>query len=137
MDLITGWDFTIYRHRRAAVEHVRKVKPKLIIGSPECTMFSTLQNPSKNMRKEGFEEKVKEAIGHVKFVTELYAMQIKEGRWLLHEHPAGASSWGLEEIKKIERETGVRIRTADQCMYGLKTWGRDKTKKDKYARKKV
>ena len=43
----------------------------------------------------------------------------------MHEHPASASSWDLEEIKKLEKEEGVEISVADQCMYGLKTWGPD------------
>lgn len=64
-------------------------------------------------------------------------MQITEGRWFLHEHPAGASSWGPEAIKKIEAETGVKIRTADQCMYGLKTWGEDRSRRDRFARKRT
>ena len=44
MDLTTGWDFTRQEHREAAKEYRRRVKPRLLIGSPMCTMFSTLQN---------------------------------------------------------------------------------------------
>ena len=29
----------------------------------------------------------------------------------------------MEEVKKLEQDEGVDIYTADQCMYGLKTWG--------------
>ena len=44
MDLITGWDFTLQRHREAAMEYVKRVKPKLVIGSPQCRMFSSMQH---------------------------------------------------------------------------------------------
>ena len=48
MDLTNGWDFTRRSHREAAERYVREVKPWLLIGSPECRMFSTLQNLNKN-----------------------------------------------------------------------------------------
>ena len=44
MDLTTGWDFTIETHRDAANEYIERVKPQLVIGSPECRMFRSLQN---------------------------------------------------------------------------------------------
>ena len=45
-----------------------------------------------------------------------------KGKYFLHEHPATASSWDLEAIRKLEQEEQVMITVADQCMYGLKTW---------------
>ena len=56
----------------------------------------------------------------------LYEEQWKEGRLFLHEHPAIATSWDLEELKKLEAKTGAHIYVADQCMYGLETWAEDK-----------
>ena len=44
MDLTTGWDFRRQEHRDLAWSYVDKYKPELLIGSPMCTMFSTLQN---------------------------------------------------------------------------------------------
>ena len=64
----------------------------------------------------------------MRFVMKLYRNQLKEGRVFLHEHPASAKSWGLAEAKKLGREVGVAIYHADQCMYGLETWGSDKSK---------
>ena len=68
-------------------------------------------------------------------MVELYREQLKNGRWFLHEHPQGVGSWDLEEIKLLEQETCVIITTADQCMYGLKTWKDDRNVKDAYAKK--
>ena len=68
-----------------------------------------------------------EAKAHVKFVMEIYEEQRKNGRLFLHEHPAGATSWDMEEVRKMQQKTGVFLVTADQCMYGLVTWGKDGT----------
>ena len=125
MDLTTGWDFTLERHRAAAWEYIRRVKPRLVIGSPMCRMFSSLQNLTKNKRRPEWEERFVEAKAHLKFMMEVYEEQWKHGRLFLHEHPAGATSWDLEEVKKLEEKTGAYLVKADQCMYGLMTWGKD------------
>ena len=44
MDLLTGWDFNRTQDRDRAKVHLVECKPKLVIGSPACTMFSALQN---------------------------------------------------------------------------------------------
>ena len=62
----------------------------------------------------------------MKFVIRLYRKQLDGGRALLHEHPAHAKSWGLKEVQEMARMSGVDVKTADQCMYGLKTWGKDR-----------
>ena len=120
MDLTTGWNFR--RNREAAIEYVRRAKPKLLIGSPMCSMFSALQNLSELPKEK--EETWGEAREHIKFVVQLYRMQLKEGRVFIHEHPARASSWDLEEMKELMQEEHVYSAFADQCMYGLKTHGR-------------
>ena len=74
MDLINGWDFELESHRKAAVEYIEKVKPKLIIGSPECRMFSALQNLrtwTKDAQKE-----LDGAKQHIRFVMYLYKAQL-------------------------------------------------------------
>ena len=77
MDLTTGWDFRLQEHRAQARKYVKENEPKLLIGSPMCTMFSTLQNLS-----EWSEEKQKkwvEARMHIQFVCEPYEERIKGG----------------------------------------------------------
>ena len=34
----------------------------------------------------------------------------------------------LEEVRKVMAEEGVTVIEADQCMFGLKTWGDKKSK---------
>ena len=34
MDLTTGWGFTLERHRSAAREYMKRMQPKLVVGTP-------------------------------------------------------------------------------------------------------
>ena len=43
-DLQTGWDFDKLSHRNLASRRVLETRPKLLICSPPCTLFSILQN---------------------------------------------------------------------------------------------
>ena len=49
----------------------------MLIGSPECKMFSTLQNLSGPSQAKM--EARKEAEGHMRFVCELYKLQVERG----------------------------------------------------------
>ncbi|MDA8583908.1 hypothetical protein N9L68_06725 [bacterium] len=66
--------------------------------------------------------KWEEGANHMRFVINLYRKQFDAGRAFLHEQIATARSWGLKEVKDMMQEAGVDVMTADQCMYGLKTW---------------
>ena len=63
------------------------------------------------------------AMVHIKFVMELYQLQAEAGRYFLHEHPAQASSWEEDVVRKTASIVGVRIVVGDQCQYGAE--GRD------------
>ena len=93
MDLTTGWDFTLEQHREAAVKYVKTMRPRLLIGSPMCTMFSALENASKGRRRHDLTTRFAEAREHIKFVVSLYELQWQEGILFLHEHQATATSW--------------------------------------------
>ena len=121
MDLQTGWDFSRKSDQERAWKYLVEEKPKLLIGSPMCTIFSVLQNLSRWTAEK--QERWKAAVEHLKFACKLYRHQIKEGRWFLHEHPVGASSWKIKEVSEILRMEEVNTATADQCMYGPLTPG--------------
>ena len=129
MDLTTGWDFSTEADKQRARDNIAKYKPKLIIGSPMCTMFSQLQRLSTWTEEK--QRRWREDRRHLKFMAEIYKNQIREGRWFLLEHPAGASSWSLAEIQELLEELEVDITIADQCMYGLRTWGMNGVKAKK------
>ena len=100
---------------------VRDTEPFMIIGSPPCTMFSSLMNLNKGKMSKGeYGRRMKEAKEHVKFCIELYRMQVKGGRFFLHEHPHQASSWRMPEIIELAATEGVDTATCDMCAYGMK-----------------
>ncbi len=51
-------------------------------------------------------------------LSELYREQMRHGRYLLHEHPAYATSWQEPCIEKLMREKGAETATCDLCQYG-------------------
>ena len=85
--------------RERVSKMVRETTPFLVIGSPPCTMFSSLQNLSKKKKnKAKFYTAMESAKEHVKFCLEIYKMQMYAGRYFLHEHPSSASSWSKPEV---------------------------------------
>ena len=135
MDLTNGWDFSIEKHKQAAEKYIKLVKPWIVIGSPECRMFSQMQNLAKKYWNEDKEKMMNEAKEHIRFVMRMYKLQWESGRYFLHEHPAEASSWYMKEVQDMMTLDGVQVTRADQCMYGLKTWSNIKGKLDTPARK--
>ena len=63
----------------------------------------------------------------MEFMVKLYKKHMEGGRVIVHEHPAHAKSRALPCIRGMMREVGVDIVEADQCMYGLETWGRSRS----------
>ena len=121
MDFATGWDFSRKEDREKAMEYINKFQPKLVVGSPMCHMLSQLQRLSQwNAEKQ---RRWREDREHLKFMASIYKHQVENGKWFLHIHPAGASSWSLKEIQDVLNMLDVGMVVGDQCMYGLKTWG--------------
>ena len=42
------------------------------------------------------------------------------GRFFLHEHPWGAWSWCLPEVKELLNETSVKLAKGNMCAQGMK-----------------
>ena len=122
-DPLTGqpWDFNKKEVRARVRELIRDSKPFMLIGSPPCTMFSTLQNMNKaNRNEEEFNLRMEVAKKHIRFCLELYGMQLKGGRHFLHEHPKNATSWTMMEVQEFAKTPGVLTTECDMCAYGLK-----------------
>lgn len=70
---MTGWDFDLEEDRIRALKYVREEKPTLVVGSPPCTFFSTLQELNKfNMRHDEawnarFNANMDKAVRHIIF----------------------------------------------------------------------
>ena len=72
MGLVIGFNFDRNEDQQRALVHIKQSKPMIIIGSPECTMCSTLQNLNKDEDSPEWNENMKEARQHVRFVVNVY-----------------------------------------------------------------
>ena len=83
----------------------------MIIGSPECTPFSNIQNLNKARRSaEDIENEKAEARIHLAWCCKLYRAQIERGAYFLHEHPKLARSW-KESFHASDLKGGVLQRS--------------------------
>ena len=84
-----------------------------------CRMFSALMKLNKaRMGPEIYQRELRRAIDHLSFALEVYRMQAKSGRFFLHEHPATASSWKLDEVIQFIREFDAHVVVGDLCLFG-------------------
>ena len=102
--------------RNRAARRIFKDKPLLLIGSPMCTVFSSMNviNHSK-MSPEEVKARYAYARQHLKFSTQFYKMQIEVGRYFLHEHSHSATAWQEDCIRKILGEQGVAKVPTNAC----------------------
>ena len=113
------WDFNLRRDREEALQLIDDQKPTWVIGSPPCTYFSAWQHM--NFKKMSAEDNARRfALGRVrlKFVAKVYWKQIQAGRYLLHEHPKGASSRKVASIQSIRHFPEVATTKCDHCVFG-------------------
>ena len=67
---------------------LKRQRPKLLIGSPMCTYFSTMLNMNAGrMDPARLEQEKARAVDHMEFMCKLYRQQIQLGGYILHEHP--------------------------------------------------
>ena len=65
--------------------------------------------------------KLRRARNHLAFCCEMYAYQIRHGRYFLHEHPLSATSWSEGCVQNIKKMPNVEVTTCHQCQYGAKS----------------
>ena len=95
-------------------------KPWLLIGSPMCTIFSAIQALNKKkMGSKRWRAAYAYGLSHLLFALELYAVQIKAGRYMLHEHPLSASSWRVPEVVEFMTLHGLTRVRGDMCCFNM------------------
>lgn len=127
LDLRTGWDFTKPKDRLKALRLINERKPTWIIGSPPCVAFSSL-NHGLNFRKmdpEKVKHMVNEGRMHLRFTVQVYSLQLRSGRFCLHEHPTYAQSWKDPRVTTLLNHPDVSTAISDQCEYCLVEPGED------------
>ena len=120
-----AWDFDKAECRAKCRDLLTRTRPLLLIGSPMCTWFSTLQAMNKHhMDPNVWARERARALVHLTFVFELYEMQALAGRYFAHEHPASADSWREDPVESfVQRYPDTFSVVMDQCMFGLTTPG--------------
>ena len=96
------WDFNNSDQREKAERLLDEQQPLLLMGSPMCTAFSNIQNLNKAKRDPAVvQQEFEKARIHLKWCCHLYQKQVDGGAYVLHGHPAYASSWKTPEIEYI------------------------------------
>ena len=62
---------------------------------------------------------------HLAWCCRLNARQLERGACFVHEHPAGASSWGEPCVDELMIKPGLRRIVADKCHLGQETGAGD------------
>ena len=115
---VTGrtWDLSDPVDQRKCKHLVHRTKPEVLTVSPPCTLFSILQNLSGGVKDP---EALKKAIAMIDFAVELCEIQNKAGRLYVFEHPASATSWRLESLKRLAATPGTHEVNFDMCQFGM------------------
>ena len=114
-------DLTRNSVRQQVRKDIEKEDPLILLGAPPCTVFSPMQNINqKHPIGEAWEKKKQDGMDLLLFATQCYWDQIERGMFFLHEHPATASSWGLNALQELEAYPGVHVVTADMCRWGMR-----------------
>ena len=117
-----AWDFDKPECRQKARRLVETQRPLLLIGSPMCTYFSVLRNWfGPKMHPEKLKKELQRARNHLAFMFDLYEIQAKAGRYYLHEHPSGASSWNEPVVVDfIASQPDVILTSSPMCAFGMR-----------------
>ena len=117
------WDLSRPDKQRKVKKRLAEDEPVMLIVSPMCGPFSTLQSVFNypKLPESEVESKLLDAMEHVRFCLEICLEQYRNGRLFVFEHPAGAASWGMEAMKEMKQLDGVRTVKFDFCMLGMVT----------------
>ena len=71
------------------------------------------------MTNDEIKAKLEYGIRHIEFAIELYKTQSKNGLYFVHEHPAYATSWGLESMQQLLERDDVYKVVGDMCKFDM------------------
>ena len=119
------WDFSRADCKQRARDLVRAKRPILLVGSAMYTYLSSLMGwMTRRMDPQVVRQRVREAVEHLKFLFELYEIQASSGRYYLHEHPTGASSWRQPAVVDfIARQETCYSVHSNMCSFGMTSVG--------------
>ncbi len=124
-DLLEGCDLGTVEGRATVWRHLEVARPRVVITSAPCTMYSALMwmRNRRRMDTETYCRRRAAADELLTFSMQVCCHQHSCGRYFLHEHPAQAGSWRLPVVQRVQALSGVMLSTFDQCVFGLVTPG--------------
>ena len=121
LDLMTGWNAEGMGDRQALLQWVGEQCPEVIIASPPCTMFSTMQNLNKKVQKDLWDSRYEKGLRMLQLAMQVCQAQVNHGKGFVYEHPARASSWKVACVRDVEQSSStVQKVVFDQCQFGLR-----------------
>ena len=127
-DPINGkpWDLSKPEKVQRLLHLMEVYKPFVVLGSPQCTVFSSLRNLTREKRPASvMQAEWDEAIHYLKVCMRVYNMQVDGGRYFVHEHPLAAGSWDLDIVRAVQELPGVQVVKTDLCQFGMTAVGDD------------
>ena len=112
------WDLSEEKTQAKVWKLIRRDKPLVIGMSPECTLFSALQNLRKT---EIPPDELARAKNCVRFCVEVAKYQRSKGRFFYLEHPLTASSWRMPELAELRDAEDVYDVVLHACRFDLKS----------------
>ena len=121
LDELTGYDLLQFECRARALHLIDACKPKFIMLSPPCTMYSQLQTMwnLKKWDEETKRSKFAVADCMLDFSMFIANKQLAQNRFFCFEHPASAHSWKRAAVQEIMNHPDVTCTSFDQCRTGL------------------
>ena len=113
------WDFNDSEKVAKAERLAREKRASLLIWSPMCTAFSSIQNLNRNKVPPEKMELLEYGARHLDWCMKVYRIQHGSGLCFVHEHSAGASGWGNRTVQDLFAEEGVIRVNGDMCRCGM------------------
>ena len=117
-----AWDFTNQREQAQLWGLLDRRPPKLLMASPSCTAFSSLQRVTKIDMPTSTRE---QGLMLLKVAVKVCMLQVNSSNVFIFEYPVGASSWKEECVIELVNMSGVQSFVLDQCMKGLESQDRE------------
>ncbi len=122
IDIMNGYDLRWRDSQRAVWAMLQERRPRATILSPPCTMFSCMMNANfKKMKPMVVKHRWDEALVLLNFALDVIQRLRAQGDIYVLEHPTGASSWHLPQVKALLLERDSLLATFDQCRFGLQS----------------
>ena len=123
LDLKSGYDFVSSSGRGDALRMLALKKPRFIMISPPCTLFSILQKCFRNFEKMDpaiLQKRWDEAMVMLDFGAMVAQHQLRNGQFFAFEHPAGATSWSQPSLQALANDPRCFSVDFDQCQVCLR-----------------